>query len=170
MRGRLGALSNETDFSILKKKVALAIRTHLHYLFWPRPIYPIKKKFGSIISILDTLSFTVLKIMFPMSFQSLDLNKCFSIPLSNTRTSSPFVLLHSDIWGLSRIANASGARWFVSYIDDCTRVTWIFLLKPKKKKEKKWYEYCIPHLLFQGKTSIRCVYKKIEDWQWERVL
>lgn len=168
MRGRLGALSNETDFTILKKKVALAIRTHLHYLFWPRPIYPIKKKFGSIISILDTLSFTVLKIMFPMSFQSLDLNKCFSIPLSNTR-SSPFVLLHSDIWGLSRIANASGLDG--SSLTLMTVHEWhgSSSSSPKKRKKKN-DEYCIPHLLFQGKTSIRCVYKKFEDWQWERVL
>ncbi|RDY10209.1 hypothetical protein CR513_05316, partial [Mucuna pruriens] len=29
----------------------------------------------------------------------------------------------------------SGAKWFVSFIDDCTRVTWIFLMKHK-------YEVC----------------------------
>ena len=33
--------------------------------------------------------------------------------------------------GPSTIPNVSGARWFVSFIDDCTRVTWLFLLKQK---------------------------------------
>ena len=40
-------------------------------------------------------------------------------------------MIHSDIWGPSTIPNISGARWFVSLIDDCTRVTWLFLLKQK---------------------------------------
>ena len=31
------------------------------------------------------------------------------------------------------IPNVSGARWFVSLIDDCTRVTWLFLLKQKSE-------------------------------------
>ena len=31
------------------------------------------------------------------------------------------------------IPNISGAKWFVSFIDDCTRVTWIFLMKDKSE-------------------------------------
>ena len=54
-----------------------------------------------------------------------------SFPISNKRSSHPFHLIHSDIWGPSTIPNVSGARWFVSLIDDCTWVTWIFLLKQK---------------------------------------
>ena len=54
-----------------------------------------------------------------------------SFPISNKRSSHPFHLIHSDIWGPSTIPNVSRARWFVSLIDDCTRVTWIFLLKQK---------------------------------------
>src|SRR5262249_16875264 len=37
----------------------------------------------------------------------------------------------SDIWGPAHVSNISGSRWFVSFIDDCTRVTWIYLLKQK---------------------------------------
>jgi len=33
--------------------------------------------------------------------------------------------------GPSNIPNVSGARWFITFIDDCTRVTWVFLLKQK---------------------------------------
>lgn len=51
--------------------------------------------------------------------------------MSNKRTTVPFSLIHSDIWGPSRVPNILGARWFVSFIDDCTRVSWIYLLKQK---------------------------------------
>ena len=34
---------------------------------------------------------------------------------------------------LSWVLNGSGAKWFTSLIDDCTRVTWIFLLKQKSE-------------------------------------
>ena len=51
--------------------------------------------------------------------------------ISNKGSSHPFHLIHSDIWGPSTIPNVFGARWFVSLIDDCTWVTWIFLLKQK---------------------------------------
>ena len=39
---------------------------------------------------------------------------------NGNRSSKPFDLIHSHVWG---------AKWFVSFIDDCTRVTWIFLVK-----------------------------------------
>ena len=53
-----------------------------------------------------------------------------SFPISD-KSSQSFHLIHSDIWGPSTIPNVFGPRWFVSLIDDCTLVTWIFLLKQK---------------------------------------
>ena len=53
-----------------------------------------------------------------------------SFPISN-KSSHLFHLIHSNIWGPSTIPNVSGACWFVSLIDDCTWVTWIFPLKQK---------------------------------------
>ena len=81
--------------------------------------------------------------MFPHLFQGLDISElhcetcelekhtCVYFPMSNKRSSHHFHLIHSDIWGPSTIPNVSGARWFASLIDDCTQVTWIFLLKQK---------------------------------------
>ena len=51
------------------------------------------------------------------------LNTDVSFPLSNKRTIVPFSLIHNDIWGPYRVPSISGARWFVSFIDDCTRVS-----------------------------------------------
>jgi transposase InsO family protein len=88
-------------------------------------------------------SFQVLKLMFPSLFKGVMIehfhcdvcelakHKRASFPISNTRALTPFSLIHSDIWGPSTVVNISGARWFVSFIDDCTRVSWVFLLKQK---------------------------------------
>ena len=85
-------------------------------------------------------SFRISKVMFPYLFQGscisefhcqtceLEKHTHVYFPIINKRSSHPFHLIHSDIWGPSTIPNVSRAHWFVSLIDDCTRVTWIFLL------------------------------------------
>jgi len=92
---------------------------------------------------LGHLSISTLKIMLPLLFKEIDVEKLHcdvcelakhrraSFPISNKRASIPFALIHSDIWSPSTVPNISDSRWFVSSIDDCTRVTWIFLLKQK---------------------------------------
>ena len=48
--------------------------------------------------------------------------------------SNPFSTIHSDIWGPSRIKkNINGARWFLSIIDDHTRLSWVYLMKEKSE-------------------------------------
>ncbi|KAL5743970.1 hypothetical protein ACOSP7_026836 [Xanthoceras sorbifolium] len=42
-------------------------------------------------------------------------------------------MVHSDVWGPSQTPNITNARWFVSFIDDHTRLTWIFLMKQKSE-------------------------------------
>ncbi|XP_059590835.1 retrovirus-related Pol polyprotein from transposon RE1 isoform X1 [Vitis vinifera] len=49
------------------------------------------------------------------------------------KPSTVFSLIHSDVWGPSRIKNISGTRWFVTFVDDHTRVTWVFLMKEKSE-------------------------------------
>lgn len=56
-----------------------------------------------------------------------------SFPAHDYKASHPFHMIHNDIWGPSRITNISGKRWFVSFIDDHTRTTWIFLMKEKSE-------------------------------------
>ena len=47
------------------------------------------------------------------------------------KKSKPFTMIHSDVWGPSRVPTFSKKRWFILFIDDHTRVTWVFLLKEK---------------------------------------
>jgi hypothetical protein len=42
-----------------------------------------------------------------------------------------FALIHSNVWGPSLVSIVSGVRWFVTFVDDCTRMTWLYLLKHK---------------------------------------
>jgi len=54
-------------------------------------------------------------------------------PLSMNKSDIPFALIHSDVWGPSPKSTMSGFCWFVIFVDDCTRMTWIYLLKHKKE-------------------------------------
>ncbi|KAK6796289.1 hypothetical protein RDI58_003990 [Solanum bulbocastanum] len=49
------------------------------------------------------------------------------------RSESIFSLVHSDIWGPSRVSSTLGFRYFVSFIDDYSRCTWVFLMKDRSE-------------------------------------
>lgn len=44
---------------------------------------------------------------------------------------SPFNLLHIDVWGSFHVPTIEGYNFFLTIVDDCTRFTWVFLLKQK---------------------------------------
>ena len=47
----------------------------------------------------------------------------------NNRAKSPFELVHNDVWGPCRTASTLGFQYFVTFIDDYSRYTWLFLMK-----------------------------------------
>ncbi|CAN1814477.1 Retrovirus-related Pol polyprotein from transposon TNT 1-94, partial [Linum perenne] len=49
------------------------------------------------------------------------------------KPSHPFAIIHSDIWGPNRVKSLNGARWFVTFIDDHTRMTWTYLMRDKSE-------------------------------------
>ncbi|KAJ9567342.1 LOW QUALITY PROTEIN: hypothetical protein OSB04_003308 [Centaurea solstitialis] len=56
-------------------------------------------------------------------FSALPFNKSMSC------SSAPFDLVHSDVWGPSPVSSKGGSKYYVSFIDDYTRYTWVFLMK-----------------------------------------
>ena len=40
-----------------------------------------------------------------------------------------FDLIHSDVWGPSSVSNIGGSRYFVVFVDDYSRYSWIFNMK-----------------------------------------
>ncbi|RVW62884.1 Retrovirus-related Pol polyprotein from transposon RE1 [Vitis vinifera] len=60
----------------------------------------------------------------------LPLPSCF-VSVNFEKSPFPFMVIHSDVWGPSKVPTLSGSRWFVTFIDDCTRMTWLCLMKTK---------------------------------------
>ena len=46
-------------------------------------------------------------------------------------TKFPFKLVHTHVWGPSRTESTLGFRYFVTFIDDYSRCTWLFLMKTR---------------------------------------
>jgi len=50
---------------------------------------------------------------------------------SEIKSSAPFDLIHCDIWGPHRNPTHTGARYFLTIVDDFTRFTWVHLMSFK---------------------------------------
>ena len=62
-------------------------------------------------------------------------------PLSQTKTFEPFELVYSDVWGPSHVQSIEGYRYYLHFIDDFTRFTWIFPLKLKSECLKVFTQF-----------------------------
>ena len=73
------------------------------------------------------------------SLSSLECESCqlgkhtrvFFLKSLDPRTRSYFELVHTDVWGSSRSTSTLGFRYFVTFIDDYSRCTWLFLMKTR---------------------------------------
>ncbi|KAL5777605.1 hypothetical protein ACOSP7_010531 [Xanthoceras sorbifolium] len=112
-------------------------------------------------------SFQYLRYLFPTLFKGLDCSTfhCEHCILSKSHrtsylskpyvSSKPFYLIHSDVWGPSKIPTTSGKKWFVTFIDDHTRLCWIYLMHEKSDVEKLFKDfYTMIETQFQTKISI----------------
>ena len=59
--------------------------------------------------------------------------KRLSFPNSVHVSAFPFDLIHCDIWGPFHVPTVNNQRYFLTIVDDCTRCTWIFLMKLKSE-------------------------------------
>jgi transposase InsO family protein len=82
---------------------------------------------------------------------------------THTRSSVPLALIYTDVWGPSPIYSSAGFRYYVSFLDDFSRYSWIFPISCKS-------DVCIIFNQFQSyveKTfshKIKCVQS---DWGGE---
>jgi transposase InsO family protein len=54
-------------------------------------------------------------------------------PSIGLRSCDPFMLIHSDVWGPCSITSVSGFKWFATFIDCYSLMTWIYMLKHKNE-------------------------------------
>lgn len=78
--------------------------------------------------------------------------------ISNKMSTFPFYLVHIDVWGPSNISNIPGAHWFITFIDDFTRVTWVYLLKQKSD-----VSHVVPQFLSMVKNQFGMSIKRIRS-------
>ena len=50
-------------------------------------------------------------------------------PIVNKRASTPFELVHYDVWGPYPVLSPTRFKYFVSFVDDFSLVTWLYLMK-----------------------------------------
>lgn len=60
-------------------------------------------------------------------------SKTLPFPLHKTRTLKPFDIVHTDVWGIAPVISHEHYKYFVTFIDDFTRFTWIYLLRSKSE-------------------------------------
>lgn len=91
----------------------------------------------------------VLSMMFPnFCKSSIDCEACqvskstrLPFPISQSRSSRPFEIVHSDVWGPSSLESFDGYRFYVTFIDDFTRTTFLYLLKSKSEVFKYFQDF-----------------------------
>ena len=52
---------------------------------------------------------------------------------SHTCAPKPFDLVHSDVWGPAPHIDSHGFAYFVLFVDDCSRMCWVYFSKQKSE-------------------------------------
>lgn len=73
-------------------------------------------------------------------------------PVSHTKKDMPFSLIHSDVWGPSPVITPPGNKWFVIFVDDFTRMTWLYLIKQKDELFSVFQSF---HVMIQTQFSTK---------------
>jgi Reverse transcriptase (RNA-dependent DNA polymerase)/Integrase core domain len=67
------------------------------------------------------------------------------LPISSSSTKAPLEIIHSDVWGPCPIVSSNRYKYYISFVDDYSRFTWIYFLKHKS-------DVC--HVFFTFKSQV----------------
>ncbi|GFP91838.1 retrovirus-related pol polyprotein from transposon tnt 1-94, partial [Phtheirospermum japonicum] len=77
------------------------------------------------------------KLLLPCSSCQLGKSHRLHFPNSHVSAEQPFDLVYSDVWGPDPISSMNGNRYFVLFIDDCTKSVWAYFLTHKISSENR---------------------------------
>lgn len=74
----------------------------------------------------------------------------------SSRKSELLELVHSDVCGPLKVKSFSGALYFVTFIDDCSRKLWVYALKTKDQVLEKFKEF---HVMVERQSGkkLKCI-------------
>jgi hypothetical protein len=62
-------------------------------------------------------------------------------PSGATRENGILELVHSDVFGPVTVPSLGGSLYYISFIDDVSRKTWIYFMRKKSKVFKRFKEF-----------------------------
>lgn len=71
-----------------------------------------------------------------------------SYDLSSSHAATVFELVHLDTWGPYKVPTREKHKYFLTLVDDCSRVTWVYLMQYKSdflEKFQSFYNYVLTH-------------------------
>lgn len=90
-----------------------------------------------------------------------------SFPISSSRASRIFELVHCDLWGSHRTRSSCGAYYFLTIVDDYSRAVWVYLLFNKLEVEfsfmnfvalvERQFDQKIKRVLSDNGTEFKCL-------------
>ena len=54
---------------------------------------------------------------------------------------TPLELVHSDVFSLTKVTSYGGTNFFVSFLDDCTRKVWVYMLSRNSEVFSKFKNF-----------------------------
>ncbi|KAM1674306.1 hypothetical protein ACFX15_039401 [Malus domestica] len=108
-----------------------AIRTSSH-VWHQRLGHPTFKTFRSLLS---KSSLPISNIVQQLFCSNCVLGKCAKLPFQDSlcTTSRSLELVHADVWVPAPVCSISGYRFYVIFVDDFTKYTWLYPLKHKSE-------------------------------------
>ena len=74
--------------------------------------------------------------------QHAKLHRVHLSPKVNKRASAPLELVHSDVWGPCPVLPPIGFKYFVTFVDDFSRITWLYLMKSRYELFSHFSVFC----------------------------
>jgi transposase InsO family protein len=91
---------------------------------------------------------------FDCSVCKLGKSKTLLFPSHGSRATKCFDIVHSDVWGISHVVSHARYKYFVTFIDDFSRHTWVYFLRAKSEVLSVFQNF-VAYIENQFSTCIR---------------